>query len=98
MADLAYNLASLSATADELAALAADFEGSGSYVDRGSSAVGHDKVVDALDHFVDNWRRHRESLTSSLTAVAEMAQACHDGLRDTDDALATAVTDAAGGS
>ena len=94
MADLAYDLRTLSSTADDLSALAAAFDGSGSYVQSREDAVGHPKVADALEHFVGNWRRHREKLSASLTSVAEMAQACHDGFRETDEGLADAISGA----
>lgn len=94
MADLAYDLRVLSSAADELRGLAAAFDGSSGYLASRSDALGHREVVDALEHFVGNWRRHRERLSTSLTSVAELAQACHDGFKETDDGLAGAISDA----
>lgn len=87
MADLAYSLAALEDTAADLRGLAAEFDESGRYVDTRADAVGHAEVVAALEDFVDGWERHREGLSTSLTAIGDMAQGCADGLRDTDDAL-----------
>lgn len=94
MADLAYVLPTLAETAADLRSLATQFEGSGGAADRGAQAIGHRKVVEALDHFVDNWRTKRESLVDSLNAVADMSKACHDGFRQTDEKLSQAAVTA----
>lgn len=98
MADLAYSLASLDSAAGDLAGLADSFDASGSYVDRNADAVGHRKVVTALDGFVDNWKRHREGLSKSLRSVSDMAAGCAEGFDQTDRELATQITQAVRGS
>lgn len=98
MADLAYSLAALEDTAADLHGLAAEFDGSGRYVDTRADAVGHARVVAALEDFVNGWERHREGLSTSLTSLGDMAQGCADGLRDTDDALRDELVRASSGA
>lgn len=88
MADLSYDHSCLSSTAIELTGLATAFHDAGNVVSAHEDALGHREVVDALQEFAHNWRRHREGLETSLTAVAEMATAAHDTFAEVDDSLA----------
>lgn len=77
----------LSSTATELRGLASEFKGASRTVDGARGAVGHDRVVDALEEFADNWRRHRDALVKSLDAVAAMARDSHDAYVEVDTDL-----------
>lgn len=58
MADLSYDLSCLSSTAAELTGLATAFHDGGKSVAAHEGALGHRAVVDALQEFAHNWRRH----------------------------------------
>ena len=85
---LKVDLDALADTAGELRNLADEFRRAAQTGDLARHAVGHDRVADALGTFTGNWRRHRESLVSSLDAVAKMAEESHATYTRTDSELA----------
>jgi hypothetical protein len=88
---LKVDLAMLADTAGELRGLVAEFNGVSQFGDDSSGAVGHPRVIDALDEFAGNWRRHREKLAKHLDAVAQMATESEQTYRETDDELARTI-------
>ncbi len=88
---LRVDLDALSSTATELRGLATEFKGASKTVDAARGAVGHERVVEALEEFADNWRRHRDALVKSLDAVADMAKESHDLYVETDTELAASL-------
>lgn len=94
MTDLAYSLSGLTDLAHDLDALAKEFDGSSDTVHSHGAALGHPVVIDALEEFASNWRRHRDKLSGKLKNTAKMAQACHDGFKETDDHLAHEIAEA----
>jgi hypothetical protein len=95
---LKVDLAMLASTAGELRDLVSKFNGTARFGDGSSGAVAHPRVIDALDEFASNWRRHREKLTKHLDAVAQMATDSEQTYRETDDELARTIEDASKGS
>lgn len=91
---LKVDLGMLADTAGELRGLVSEFNGVARFGDDSSSAVGHPSVVDALDEFAGNWRRHREKLVKHLDAVAQMAADSERTYRETDDKLADSLEQA----
>lgn len=86
---LKVDLDALADTATELRGLAREFRGAAKTVDGAKSAVGHERVADALNEFSDNWRRHREALVKSLDAVSDMARDSRETYIEVDEDLAT---------
>jgi phage-related minor tail protein len=85
---LKVDLGALGQVAGELGVLRQQFDSAVDIAGSYGSAVGSRDVVDALDHFATNWKRHREKLASSMDAIASMAQQGHDTYQQVDDQLA----------
>jgi hypothetical protein len=85
---LLVDLDALDDTATELYDLSTEFRNATHTVDEARAAIGNARVVDAMDEFAHNWRRHRDGLVKSLDAVASMARDSHDTYVDCDDKLA----------
>jgi hypothetical protein len=94
---LKVDMGMLADTAGELRGLVSEFNGVGRFGDDSSSAVGHPSVIDALDEFAGNWKRHRQKLTKHLDAVAQMAADSEKTYRETDDKLAHTIEKASQG-
>jgi hypothetical protein len=91
---LKVDMGMLADTAGELRGLVSEFNGVSRFGEDSGSAVGHPSVIDALDEFASNWKRHREKLTKHLDAVAQMAEDSEKTYRETDDKLAQSLEEA----
>lgn len=54
--------------------------------------VGHHKVADAIDDFVNDWDDKRNKLIEKVDALAEMASTSHENFTQVDLDLAAALT------
>jgi hypothetical protein len=85
------DLTLLQDTAAALGVLRTEFSQAGAIVDANSQAVGAQPLVSALNTFAGNWKRHRQSLVTSIDAAEKMAQTGHDSYVKLDDAQARAL-------
>ncbi len=59
----------------------------------GHEILGSDKLSDAMDHFVDNWKIHRRKLVESVESHQQMALASADAYEHTDTELTRELTE-----
>jgi hypothetical protein len=90
---LRVDLDELSDAAQGLDGLRREFDDASRIVDAAKGSVGHPAVLDGLDEFSDNWKRHRKALSRSLEAVAGMARDSHQAYVDVDQTLAAGLRD-----
>lgn len=80
-----YDLADLTAVADGLSALAADYEHASAHRQDAHGALGYGDLRGAVRDFVDNWEHERgqqlEAISGSSTALGEIIDdyVQHDG-------------------
>lgn len=82
----------LGRAASDLAALDGEFTHSASIAEGAGAAVGAPELVDAVHDFATNWKRHREKISKSITALAAMADQGQQAYASVDQQLADALT------
>lgn len=83
------DLGLLDMTAADLKGLSGEFSDAADFAD--PAVIGHPRMVDALEEFATNWKRHRQGLTKSLDAVHQMAMDSAAHYRQVDEELARAL-------
>jgi predicted nucleic acid-binding Zn-ribbon protein len=91
MADLTYNSGDLEILGDQLTDLTGKLKDDGRLKELNREEVGHNKVADAIDDFVNDWDDKRKKLTQKVEALAEMASKSHEEFTKADLELAEAL-------
>ncbi|WP_049580023.1 hypothetical protein [Streptomyces sp. SBT349] len=93
---LAIPLAELSEFAPQLRSVQEYMNRTGNTFDQYTDALGDNRVVDALDSFVDGWKDGREDISQQLTGLAEMADTVITTVNDFEVELTRSLTEGGG--
>jgi hypothetical protein len=88
---LKVDLALLDETAEALDHLRAEFANASQIADSYRGVLGSGEIADAVDSFVDNWRRHREKLINKIESLRTMAADSAKTYREVDNELASSL-------
>lgn len=90
-ADLTYNSGDLETLGDQLGDLHGKLKDDGRLKELNKEEVGHNKVAEAIDDFVNDWDDKRNKLNDKVEALAKMASSSSEEFTKADLELAEAL-------